>query len=171
MMLSRRVAFMARAATGAVCLACATFALAAGSNALAASVIHFQPEGLPALKAQLGHHEVHALTFHPGTSTGHIHVSMNDGRHMTVPYATSEQAQLVALAGTDGTPVAIAVAKPKAKAPVHHKLRYIAAGILVAVIVVIAAVLLVDRRRKLGEAGGGPAAESAPLPSSPGDPT
>jgi hypothetical protein len=164
---------MARAATAAVCLAFATLAVTAQTAALAASVIHFQPEALPAMKAQLAHHEVHALTFHPGTGTGpgHIHVSMNDGRHMTVPYATSEQAQLVALAGTDRTPVAIAVTKPKATAPVHHKLRYIAAGILVVVIVVIAAVLLVDRRRKLGEAGGGPAAESAPVPSSPGDTT
>jgi hypothetical protein len=162
---------MAKTVTAAVCLACATLALAAQTAALAASVIYFQPEGLPALKAQLGHHEVDALTFHPGTGTGHIHVSMSDGRHMTVPYATSEQAQLVALAGTDRTSVAIAVAKPKANAPVHHKLRYIAAGILAVVIVVIAAVLLVDRRRKLGEAGGDRAAESAPVPSSPGDAT
>lgn len=162
---------MAKAATAAVCLACATLALAAGTTALAASAIHFQPEGLSALKGQLGHHEVHALTFHPATGTGHIHVSMNDGRHMTVAYATSEQAQLVALAGTDRTPVAIALAKPKAvNASVHHKLRYVAAGILAVVIVVIAAVLLVDRRRKLGGAGEDRATESAPSPSSPGDP-
>jgi len=163
---------MARTATVALCLACATLALAAGTTALAASVIHFQPESLPALKGQLGHHEVHALTFHPATGTGHIHVSLNDGRHMTVPYATAEQAQLVALAGKDGTTVAIAAAKPKAvKAPVHHKLRYVAAGILVVVIVVIAAVLLVDRRRKMGEAGGDQATENALVPQPPGDPT
>ncbi|MGO9319689.1 MAG: hypothetical protein ACLQBY_02635 [Solirubrobacteraceae bacterium] len=168
---STRAPLLAKA-TVALWSACVALALAAGTTALAASVIHFQPESLPALEGQLGHHEVHALTFHPGTGAGHIHVSLNDGRHMTVPYATAEQAQLVALAGKDGTTVAIAAAKPKAaKAPVHHKLRYIAAGILVVVIVVVAAVLLIDRRRKLGEAGGDRAAESAPLPSSPGDPT
>jgi hypothetical protein len=39
-------------------------------------------------------------------------------------------------------------AKEASKAPVHHKLRYIAGGILIAVIVIVGAVLLVDRRRK-----------------------
>lgn len=168
---SSRASLIAKTATAALCLAYATLALSAGATALAATAIHFQPESIGALKVQLAHHEVHALTFHPGTGTGHIHVSMNDHRHMTVLYTTSEQAQLVALAGTDSTPTAIALAKPKAVAPVHHKLRYIAAGILVVVIVVVAAVLLIDRRRKLGEAGAERATDSAPVASPPGDPT
>ena len=33
------------------------------------------------------------------------------------------------------------------KKPVHHKLRYIAGGILVVVIVVVGAVLIVNRKR------------------------
>ena len=126
------------------------------ASASAATVIHFQPESVSALKVQLGHHEVHALTFHPTPAPGHVHVSMNDGRHLTVVYTAAEQAQLLALAHANGTPIAVAVAKPKAAAkPVHHTLRYVAGGILVVVIIVVAAVLLVDRRRKLGEEGGG----------------
>jgi hypothetical protein len=39
-------------------------------------------------------------------------------------------------------------AREASKTPVHHKLRYIAGGILVAVILIVGAVLLVDRRRK-----------------------
>jgi hypothetical protein len=125
------------------------------ASASAATVIHFQPESVSALNVQLHHHEVHALTFHPTPAPGHVHVSLNDGRHLTVVYTASEEAQLVALAHADGTPVAVAVAKPKAAAkPVHHTLRYVAGGILVVVIIVVAAVLLVDRRRKLGEEGG-----------------
>jgi hypothetical protein len=157
----------------AVSLACLAFVcLAMPTTGLAATAIHFQSESLTALRGQLGHHEVHALSFHPGTGTGHIHVSLNDGRHMTVIYATSEQPQLIANARAEGIRVTIAKAKPKAAKPaVHHKLRYIAAGILVVVIVVVAAVLLVDRRRKLGEAGGDRVAESAPAPSSPSEPT
>jgi hypothetical protein len=144
------------------CLACACIA----ASALAATTIHFQRESLPALESQLRKGEVHALAFHPAAGTGHIHISLNNGGHMTVAYATSEQAQLVARARGAGVPVAIAVAKPKAAKTVHHKLRYIAGGIVIVVIVVVAAVLLVDRRRTLAEAGGG-----APASSSPGDST
>jgi hypothetical protein len=140
--------------------------LALATSASAATVIHFQPESSSALKTQLRHHEVHALTFHPTPAPGHVHVSLNDGRHMTVVYPTSEEAQFVALARADGTPVAVAVAKPKAAAkPAHHTLRYVAGGILVLVIVVVAAVLLVDRRRKLSEeAADAPPTQSQPLP-------
>ena len=168
-----RVPLIRRTALSVVSLlSVACVCLAMSATALAATAIHFQSESLTALEGQLSHHEVHALAFHPDTGTGHIHASLNDGRHMTIIYTSSEQAQLIAQARADGTPVTIAVAKPKAaKAPVHHKLRYIAAGILVVVIVVVAAVLLIDRRRKMGEAGGDQAAESAPAPSTPSDPT
>jgi hypothetical protein len=135
------------------------------ASAGAATVVHFQPESASALKVQLHHHEVHALTIHPTPAPGHVHVSLNNGQHFTVVYSASEQTQLVALARADGTPVAVSVSKSKAAAkPVHHTLRYVAGGILVLVIVVVAAVLLVDRRRKLGEEGNDaqPPAQSQP---------
>jgi len=139
---------------------CLMLALAA-TPASAATAVHYQAESLPALKEQLARHEVHAVSFHPGTPQGHIHASMNNGQHMTVLYATSEQAALVALVRADGTPVAIAKAKAKAAAK-PHKLRYIAGGIVVVVILVVAAVLLVDRRRKLGEEADDPSSAGAP---------
>jgi hypothetical protein len=146
--------------TRRVVLLAAAMMLALATSALGASTIHFEREGLPTLKAQLHHREVHALTFHPTPAPGHIHVSMNDGRHFTVVYTAGEQAQLVVLARANGARYAVAVTKPKAAAKAaHHTLRYIAGGIVVVVIIVVAAVLLVDRRRKLGEAGqGAPAA-------------
>ena len=146
-------------AVSVLCLLGASMVIAA--TALGATPIHFEPESLTALEGQLHHGQVHALSIHPAATTGHIHVSLNDGRHMTVPFATTDQAHLIALAGASGTPVVVAKAKPKAKAA-KHKLRYIAAGILVIVIIVVAGVLLVDRRRKLGEAGGDEAADSGP---------
>ncbi len=136
-----------------------TTALAAGASA--ATVIHFQPESLPALEAQLHKHEVHAVTFHPTPAPGHIHVSMNDGTHYTVVYGAGEQAHIVALATAGGARYAVATVKPKAAKSTHHTLRYIAAGIVIVVIVVVVTVLLVDRRRKLNE-GGGPDAKPAP---------
>jgi hypothetical protein len=134
-------------------------ALAAGASA-ATTVIHFQSESLPALEAQLHKHEVHAVTFHPTPAPGHIHVSMNDGRHYTVVYAAGEQAHLVALATANGARYTVATVKPKAAKSTHHTLRYIAGGIVIVVIVVVVTVLLVDRRRKLNE--GGPDAKPAP---------
>lgn len=132
----------------------------AGAGASAATVIHFQSESLPALEAQLHKHEVHAVTFHPTPAPGHIHVSMNDGRHYTVVYAAGEQAQLVTLATASGARYAVATVKPKAAKSTHHTLRYIAGGIVIVVIVVVVTVLLVDRRRKLNE--GAPDAKPAP---------
>jgi hypothetical protein len=135
-------------------------ALATSASASAATVIHFQPEGLSVLKVQLGKHEVHAVTFHPTPAPGHIHVSMNDGKHYTVVYSASEQAHLIALASANGARYAIATVKPKPAAKTHHTLRYIAGGIVIVVILVVVAVLLVDRRRKLNEG-----ARETPAPS------
>jgi hypothetical protein len=129
--------------------------------ASAATAIHFQSESLPALQAQLHKHEVHAVTFHPTPAPGHIHVSMNDGRHYTVVYAAGEQAHLVALATAGGARYTVATVKPKAAKSTHHTLRYIVGGIAIVVIVVVVTVLLVDRRRKLNE-GGDAEAEPAP---------
>jgi hypothetical protein len=160
----RKVLPAAVVAASLGCLVC----VAMTASALAGTAIHFQSENVSALELQLRNHEVHALAFHPLGATGHIHASLNDGRHVTILYATPEQTRLAAMARAAGTPVSIATAKTTTKKPVHHKLRYIAGGILVAVIVVVAVVLLIDRRRKLHETadreGGG-----APAPSSPGD--
>jgi hypothetical protein len=149
-----RIAFLA---------AVLTMAIGASAGA-ATTVIHFQPESVAALKVQLGHHEVHALTIHPDPAPGHVHISLNNGQHFTVVYNAAEQTQLVALARADGTPVAVSVTKTKTAAKPAHTLRYVAGGILVLVIVVVAAVLLVDRRRKLSEEGGEapPPAQSPP---------
>jgi hypothetical protein len=159
-----RVIGSKRASLLALWVAVLTLVIAAGASA--ATVIHFQPEDASALKVQLHHHEVHALTIHPTPAPGHVHVSLNNGQHFTVVYNASEQAQLVALARADGTPVAVSVAKPKAAKAAHHTLRYVAGGILILVIIVVAGVLLVDRRRKLGEEEGGdtppPPAQSQP---------
>ncbi len=140
-----------------------TLALAA-SAAAATGAIHFQRESVQAFEQQLRRGEVHAATFHQQAGAGHLHLSMNDGRHFTVAYSSSEEPKLAAQAHAHGIPVAVAVATPKKATAVHHTLRYIAAGILIVVILVVAGVLLVDRRRKLNEesSGGAPPTQSQP---------
>jgi magnesium-transporting ATPase (P-type) len=129
-------------------LCAALLALAAALPAVAAAV-HFEKESLQAYEAQLHKGEVHALTFHPasGGTVGHLHISLDNGEHMSVTYATGEQAALVAKARAAGARVKVAAATKKKAAPVKHKLRYIAGGILIVVIVVVLVVLLVGRRR------------------------
>jgi hypothetical protein len=143
----------------AICaaLGALTLALPAG----AATVIHFQQESLPTYEAQLHKGEVHALTFHPGTSIGHLHISMDNGTHYTVAYAISEQGKLVAGAQADHARVQIATVQVKKTAPVKHKLRYIAGGILIVVIIVVLVVLLIGRRRALAEEAPRASGESA----------
>jgi hypothetical protein len=147
------------AVLAAVCamLAAVVIAVPAG----AATIVHFQKEGVETYEMQLHKGEVHALTFHPGTPTGHLHISMNNGAHYTVTYFSSEQAELVARAEGLHARVQIATVQVKKAAPVKHKLRYIAGGILIVVIVVVLIVLLIGRRRALAEEGSPPSGEGA----------
>jgi hypothetical protein len=146
------------AALVAVCLAlgAAVFAMPAG-----ASTVHFEKESLQGYEGQLHHGEVHALTFHPGATTGHLHISLNNGGHMTVVYADTEQGRLVAQARAANARVKIAAAVTKKTAAVKHKLRYIAGGVLIVVIVVVLVVLLIGRRRAVANEGPRPNGESA----------
>jgi hypothetical protein len=142
-------------------------ALAAlGTTALAA--VHFQKETLKAYEHQLARHEVHADSFHPAspTASGHLHVSLNDGRHMTVGYAASEQSRLLAQAQAKGARVLVASAKAKTVKPVKHKLRYYAGGALIVVILIVVGVLIVGRRRTIMEQAQqtGASAEGPPVP-------
>ncbi len=141
--------------------ACAVLAMAVLATAAGAAAIHFEKESLPAYEVQLHHGQVHALTFHPGTTTGHLHISLNNGGHMTVVYASGEQAKLVAAAQTAGARVKIATAPAKKTTAVKHKLRYIAGGLLIVVIVIVLVVLLIGRRRAVMDEGPAPSSESA----------
>jgi hypothetical protein len=146
-----------------IVLLAVTLAVALATSAAGATgAVHFQLESVQAFEHQLSRGEVHAATFHQRAGAGHLHLSMNDGRHFTVAYASSEEPKLAARARAGGIPVALAVATPKKATAAHHTLRYIAGGILIVVILVVAAVLLLDRRRKLGEAGGAPPTQSQP---------
>jgi hypothetical protein len=139
----------------AVLVLCLAGLAAAFACVAAAAGIHFQKESLKAYERQLGKGEVHADAFHPGTGTAHLHVSLNDGRHMTVAYASGEQSKLIAQARAKGARVQLAALKAKKAAAVKHKLRYIAGGVLIVVILIVLAVLLIGRRRALAAEAGG----------------
>jgi magnesium-transporting ATPase (P-type) len=146
------------AALAALCMALVVTVCAIPAGAAS---IHFEKESLQAYEAQLRHGQVHALTFHPGTTNGHLHISLNNGGHMTVVYAQSEQGKLVAQAQAANTRVKIGTPVTKKTTAVKHKLRYIAGGILIVVIVVVLIVLLIGRRRAVADEGRTHPGESA----------
>ncbi len=116
--------------------------------ALASTPVHFQRESYQALLTQVRHGEVHALVLHPQGYKAHA--SLDNGGHFTATYPGGEVAQLQALARAHNASFTVAKATHTATAT-HHKLRYIAGGILIVVILVVLAVLLIGRRRALSE--------------------
>lgn len=149
---------MIRRLNAALAVLCvAILSLLAAAPAIAAAV-HFERESLKSYETQLHKGEVHALTFHPasGSGAGHLHISLNNGEHLTVTYIATEQGKLVARAQAANARVKVAAVTTKKAAPAKHKLRYIAGGILIVVIIVVLIVLLVGRRRAVAGEGAEP---------------
>jgi hypothetical protein len=140
-----------RSLSAALAAVCAVFAVIVLAVPAGAATVHFEKETLKAYEGQLHKGEVHAVTFHSGSPSGHLHISLNNGGHMTVEYPAAQQAKLVAAAEAANTRVKVATVKVKKTAAVKHKLRYIAGGLLILVIMVVLVVLLIGRRRALAE--------------------
>jgi hypothetical protein len=140
----------------------ALLSIAVAGPAFAASGVHFQRESYQELLAQLHNREVVAVVLHP--QGYRAHASLADGRHVTVTYTPAGESRLAAATHAGGASFAIATSTRTSTA-VHHKLRYIAGGVLIVVILVVLVVLLIGRRRELGEADGGSSqAGEAPSP-------
>jgi len=131
----------------AACLACL---LALVGATAAAATVTFQKESTQAYEKQLSSGQIKEATINKKVRS--VHLTLKNGSHVLVKYAAHEEPKYAAALGAKGVPVTIlqptAAAKEVAK-PVHHKLRYIAGGVLIVVILVVGGVLLLDRRRKL----------------------
>jgi hypothetical protein len=127
-------------------LALAVLALGAGS---AAGAVKYAPESFSEYEAQLKAGQIHEVTINKRLRT--VRVTLADGRHVLAKYAPGEEPRV--RSELEAKHVAVAVlnssqGKPKSKKPVHHKLRYIAGGILIAIIVIVGGVWLYNRRRR-----------------------
>jgi hypothetical protein len=106
-------------------------------------------ESFQQYEKQLAAREIKSATINKKVRS--VHLTLKDGRHVLAKYAAHEEPKVAAALEAKGVPVTVlskAAADKEAKKSVHHKLRYIAGGILIAVIVVVGGVLLWDRRRK-----------------------
>jgi hypothetical protein len=143
--------------------AASTTAAVSTATAPPTTSFHYEEESLEAFEAQLRAHEVAAAEFNKVAH--HLHLTLRDGRHLLVDYPGHEQPQLQAKIVAVGVPVTIEYT-PKSPKPVHHTIRYVAAGILV-VLVILLGLLLVARRRRLArlEEPGRAGASPSPPPS------
>jgi hypothetical protein len=131
------------------CLALAC-SLAAARAAAAEPTIHYTDESMQAYEQQLAGGQIESATFNKRIRS--LHLTLKNGQHVRVRYPPKNEPTLAAALKAKGVSVTVLTpAQAKAetsKGKVHHKLRYIAGGVLVAVVLIVGVVLLVDRRRK-----------------------
>jgi len=137
------------AALTLLCIALAVLLPGAAASA-AESTVHYTKESIQVYEQQLASGQIKAATFNK--KVRNLHLELKSGAHVLVHYPAKDEPTLAAALAAKG--VSVTVLKPAAaeaeskKAPVHHKLRYIAGGILIAVVIIVGGVLLFDRRRK-----------------------
>ena len=148
-------------ALAAVLAAAALTALAVPS--LAAAVVYTHESYTEAQK-QIAAHQVQKATFNKKAHT--VHLTLTDGRHVLASYPSHDEPAIAAQIKATGATVAVEKAKTK---PVHHKLRYIAGGILIVVILIVALVLGLNRRKDREEQAAAGADGAVPPAAAGGD--
>ncbi len=149
MIRSTRASSTSRISVCVASLACAwllTAAFAAG----AVGAIDYQKESYAEYKQQLAGGQVQAVTINKRLRS--LRVTLKDGRYVLARYNKHEEPAVAAALQAKRVPVSVltpteAVSEEKAQ-PKHHKLRYIAGGIVIVVIVIVGAVLFVNRKRR-----------------------
>jgi ATP-dependent Zn protease len=136
-----------RAAVTVALLVCAC-ALASATPTLAATPL--PQESLVIFEGQLNGHQVTAVTVHTKTHT--FHISLKDGRRISIAFPASQQQRLEGDIRAQGIAVQVAKVQP----PPSHKLRYIVGAIVIVLIVLAIVGLLYMRRRRTREDEQGP---------------
>ncbi|MGA2455046.1 MAG: hypothetical protein ABSG93_16160 [Solirubrobacteraceae bacterium] len=135
-------------ATIAVCMALTCASLLAAPVAAGAAVI-YQNETYPEYQQQLAGGQIQAVTINKYLRS--LRITLKDGRYVLAKYAKHEEPAVAAALEAKHVPVTVlaqSVARKEVpKKAVHHKLRYIAGGIVIVVIVIVGAVLFINRRR------------------------
>ncbi|MFI5037432.1 MAG: hypothetical protein ACHP93_03050 [Solirubrobacterales bacterium] len=137
-----------RSALAALCLTLALLTVPASAGATEA--VHYTAESMAAFEQQMNTGQIQTAVFNRKVRS--IRLTLKSSEHVLVHYPKGHAPALEATLKAKHVAVsqlseALANKELKAK-PVHHKLRYIAGGIVIAVIVVVGAVLLINRRRQ-----------------------
>ncbi len=146
-----RASLPAKIAVLLAALACiAVLAPAFAAAEATTTTVHYVKETEQDYQKQLAAGEIAEATFNKHIRS--LHLVLKNGDHVLFIYPPKHEPVLdeqLTKAGIHVTILTPTAAKAEAGTkPVHHKLRYIAGGILVVVVIVVVAVLLVDRKRK-----------------------
>lgn len=132
----------------ALCLALALLTSAAGAGA--AEDVHYTKESLAEFETQLSGGQIQSATFNKRIRS--LRLTLKNGDHKLVIYKAHGSPALMAKLQAKHVPFTVlakAQAEKEAKEkPVHHKIRYIAGAVVIAVILIVGAVLIVNRRRR-----------------------
>jgi hypothetical protein len=134
----------------ALTLAMMLLAVLALSASAAYGAVGYVHESLPEFEAQLKAGQIREATINRRLRS--VRVTLTDGRHMRAQYARGEEPHV--RSALEAKHVAVSVlttSQPKqehVKRPVHHKLRYIAGGIVIAIVVIVGGVALYNRRKQ-----------------------
>ena len=130
-----------------VSLALLLLALAAGPAHGAVAYVH---ETYPEFESQLSGGQIKEVTINKRLRT--LRITLADGRHVLAKYAPHEEPHVLRQLRERHVAVTVLTAtqakQEQGKRPVHHKLRYIVGGILIAVVVIVGGVVLYNRRRR-----------------------
>jgi hypothetical protein len=129
--------------------------LVAAPAALAAeeTPVKYIHESTAEYEKQLNAGEITAATFNRRARS--VHLTLKNGQKALIKYNKGEEPKYASQLAAHHVPVTVLKAAAanaeykKEPHPVHHKLRYIVGGILIAVIVIVVGVLLFNRRRRL----------------------
>jgi ATP-dependent Zn protease len=138
-------------AFAAALLAAYVASMSVSATAIAASAVHYTHESYQEFQQQLAARRIGAVKFNKKAHT--VHVTLLDGRHMLASYPSHDEPQIAAQLQAKGVPYTIERHSAKTTTA-HHRLRYIAGGILIVAILVVLGVLLAGRRRNLAQTGG-----------------
>jgi ATP-dependent Zn protease len=130
-------------------LSCVAAIIVGGAGSAAAEVT-YQKISEQEWKSKLGSGQVASVIINKRAQS--VRTTLKDGRHVLAKYPKHEYRRVEAELRAAHVPFTV-LSKAEAeklakKAPVHHKLRYIAGGILIGIIVVVGGVLLFRRRMR-----------------------
>jgi ATP-dependent Zn protease len=135
----------------AVFVALVAGALLLSAPAISAAAITYQDESYAEFQQQLAGGQIQAVTINKRLGT--LRTTLKDGRYVLAKYGRKGEPKAAAALAAKHVPVTVLTsAQAKKEIPkkaVHHKLRYIAGGVLIVVILLVGAVLFIRSRREL----------------------
>ena len=139
-----------RALLAAALAAGCALVIAAPLAQAAEPAIAYTKESIGSYEKQLAAGEIKEVTINKRLRS--LRTTLKNGEHVLAKYAKKQEPKYAAALEAKGVPLKTltptqATAEAKSK-PVHHKLRYIAAAVLVAILIIVGVVLFVNRRRK-----------------------